>query len=56
MTYEQMLEIAEEAVEALRKAGFDNPEVLKDDVKPGDPIPIVFGKDGMDFSLVLDVL
>lgn len=56
MTYEQMLELAERVVQALRAAGFDNPEVLKEDATPGEAIPISFGHDGGDFALDLDVL
>lgn len=56
MTYEEMLALAEQIATKLREAGFENPEVLKEDAKPGDPIPIAFSHDGGDFSLALDVL
>lgn len=57
MTYEEMLAIAELVASTLNKTGVaSNAEVLKDSAKPGQPIPIAFDHDGMDFTLALDVL
>lgn len=57
MTFEEMKAIALEVVAALRAAGFDSPELLEDELKPGDPLPIAFNsKGGDELVLALDVL
>lgn len=57
MTYEEMIAVAELVASTLNKTGAaSNAEVLKDSAKPGEPIPIAFDHDGVDFSLALDVL
>lgn len=56
MTFEEMLAMAEQIARDLTTAGYGNAEVLRDDLNPGDPIPIAFNQNGVDFSLALDVL
>jgi hypothetical protein len=56
MTFEQMLNYAERIAVDLTNAGYGPAEVLKEDAKPGDPIPIAIVIDGDEFVLALDVL
>jgi hypothetical protein len=57
MTFEEMKEIANEVVAALRAAGFGSPELLESDLTPGEPLPIAFvSKGGDELVLALDVL
>lgn len=58
MTFEEMLEHAETVAQTLRDSGKfgGNVEVMKDDVSPGDPIPIAIEIDGEPFVLELNVM
>lgn len=56
MTFEEMLVYAERIAVDLTNAGYGACEVLKEDAKPGEPIPIALQIDGEDFVLGLDVL
>lgn len=56
MTLEEMQAQAEKVVEALKAAGFEEVEYLKDDHKPGEPLPIVYmDGEGNMFSLSLSI-
>lgn len=56
MTYEEMLAFAERIAVDLTNAGYGNAEVLKDEARPGDPIPIGLEIDGEPFILELNVM
>lgn len=56
MTLEEMQARAERIVELLEGAGYSNVEYLKDDHKPGEPLPIVYEDDeGNMLSLALTI-
>lgn len=56
MTLEEMQAQAEKVVDALKAAGFEEVEYLKDDHKPGEPLPIVYmDSKGNMFSLSLSI-
>lgn len=56
MTLEEMKAVAGAVVAALNAAGsFIGAEIVESDIVPGEPIPIMFEKDGDVFALALDI-
>lgn len=56
MTLEEMQARAGRIVELLEGAGYSNVEYLREDHKPGEPLPIVYDDDeGNTLSLSLTV-
>ena len=58
MTFEEMQEKANQVAETLNSSpAFSEAEVVTDDIKPGDPIPIAFtDTEGNQFGAKLDLI
>ncbi len=56
MTFEQLMEYAEKLRADLEAAGWEMVTISREDATPGEPIPLMAVKDGIEFAIDLTVL